>query len=80
MGKMPRNFCQLPKANAHAIVVYFCVYGENKLAHFQEMHWKDTFAQWQKRHMYPDGTERALVLSPPQQDHILCAAWACWHK
>ena len=80
MAKMLRKFCRLTKADANAIVVYFGVYSENRLAEFQEAHWKDTFAQWQKRHTCPDGTERAMVLSPPQQDRIRCAAWACRHK
>lgn len=80
MAKMLRNLCRLTKADAHAIVVYFGVYGENRLAEFQESHWKDTFAQWQKRQMCPDGKERAMVLSPPQQDCIQYAAWACQQK
>ena len=54
MTKMLRRFCQLMKAEAHVIVVYFVVYGENRLAKFQESHWKDTFAQWQKWHVCPD--------------------------
>ena len=45
MVKMQRHFCQLLKANANAIVVYFGTYGKNKLANFQQMHWKDTFSQ-----------------------------------
>lgn len=57
MAKMLRKFCQLTKANANAIVVYFSIYGENRLAKFQESHWKDTFTQWQKRHTCPDGRE-----------------------
>ena len=48
MVKMLRNFCQLTKTNAHAIVVYFGIYSENMLTKFQESHWKDTFIQWQK--------------------------------
>ena len=39
MAKMLRKFCLLTKANANAIVVYFDVYSENKLAKFQEAHW-----------------------------------------
>ena len=57
MAKMLRNFCQILKANAHAIVVYFGIYGENKLANFQETHRKDTFTQWQNCHKCPDGSE-----------------------
>ena len=79
MAKMFVRFCQLSRANARAIVVFFGVSSSNKLADFLEEHWKDTFAQWQKRHPCPDGTERAMVLSPPQQDRIRCAAWACRH-
>lgn len=80
MAKMLKNFCRLTEADAHAIIVFFGMYCEKRLAKFQESHWKDTFAQWQKQHMCPDGTERAMVLSPLQQDRIRCAAWACRHK
>jgi hypothetical protein len=61
-------------------VDYFGVYSEGRLAEFLHDHWKDTFTQWQKRHPNRDGTERAMVLSPPQQDRIKCAAWACRHR
>ena len=66
MAKMFRRFCDLPKHDANAIVVYFGVYSVARLAAFQQDHWKDTFAQWQKRHPNRDGTERAMVLPPPQ--------------
>ena len=79
MAKMFRRFCDLPKRDANAIVVYFGVYSAARLAAFQQDHWKDTFAQWQKRHPNRDGTERAMVLPPPQQDRIRCAAWVCRH-
>ena len=79
MAKMFRHFCDLPKRDANAIVVYFGVYSVARLAAFQQDHWKDTFAQWQKRHPNQDGTERAMVLPPPQQDRIRCAVWACRH-
>ena len=74
MAKMLWKFCRLTKADANAIIVYFRVYSENRLAEFQEAHWKDTFTQWQKRHTCPDGTERAMVLLLPQQDRIQFAA------
>ena len=50
MAKMFRRFCDLPKCDANAIVVYFGVYSVARLTMFQKDHWKDTFAQWQKRH------------------------------
>jgi len=50
MAKMFRRFCDLTKHDAIAIVVYFRVYSVKHLAAFQQDHWKDTFAQWQKRH------------------------------
>ena len=80
MAKMFRRFCDLPKKDANAIVVYFGVCTVKRLAAFQQDHWKDTFIQWQKRHPNRDGTERAMVLSPPQQDRIRCAAWVCHHS
>ena len=80
MAKMFHRFCDLAKRDANAIVVYFGVYSVARLAAFQEDHWKDTFTQWQKRHPNRDGTERAIVLPPPQQDRIRCAAWACHHS
>jgi hypothetical protein len=80
MVKMFRRFCDLTDRDASAIVVYFGVYSESRLAEFLHDHWKDTFTQWQKRHPNQDGTERAMVLSPLQQDHIKCATWACWHR
>ena len=80
MAKMFRRFCDLPKKDANAIVVYFGVCTVKRLATLQEDHWKDTFVQWQKRHPNRDGTERAMVLSLPQQDHIRCAAWVCHHS
>ena len=80
MVKMFRRFCDLSDQDANAIVVYFGVYCEKRLAEFSHDHWKDTFTQWQKRHPNRDGTERAMVLSPPQQDRIKCAAWACRHR
>lgn len=79
MAKMFRRFCDLPKRDANAIVVYFGVYSAVRLAAFHQDHWKDTFTQWQKRHPNRDGSERAMVLPPPQQDRIRCAAWACRH-
>jgi hypothetical protein len=79
MAKMFRRFCDLPAKDAGAIVVYFGVSNVERLAAFKQDHWKDTFAQWQKRHPNRDGSERAMVLSPPQQDRIRCAAWACHH-
>jgi hypothetical protein len=80
MVKMFRRFCDLTDRNASAIVVYFGVYSEGRLAEFLHDHWKDTFTQWQKCHPNRDGTEWAMVLSPPQQDRIKCAAWACQHR
>jgi hypothetical protein len=80
MARMFRRFCDLPKKDAHAIVVYFGVCSVKRLAAFQQDHWKDTFVQWQKRHPNRDGSERAMVLSPPQQDRIRCAAWVCHHS
>ena len=70
MAKMQRKFCPLTKADTNAIVVYFGVYSENRLAEFQEAHWKDTFTQWQKRHTCPDSTKWVMALLLPQQDHI----------
>lgn len=72
IAKMFRTFCQLVIANAHDIVFYFGIYSESKLADFQKMHWKVTFAQLQKRHICADGTKRAMVLFPLQQDCIQC--------
>ena len=66
MAKMFVRFCQILHANARA----FGISSLAKLADFQESHWKDTFTQLQKRHPCPNGTERAMVLSPPQQDGI----------
>jgi hypothetical protein len=80
MAKMFRRFCDLPKKDAHAIVVYFGVCTVKRLAAFQQDHWKDTFVQWKKRHPNRDGSERAMVLLPPQQDRIRCAAWVCHHS
>ena len=80
MAKMFRRFCDLPMKDANAIVVYFGVCTVKRLAAFKQDHWKDTFTQWQKRHPNRDGTERAMVLSPPQQDRIRCAAWVCHHS
>jgi hypothetical protein len=50
MVKMFRRFCDLTDRDASAIVVYFGVYSERRLAEFLHDHWKDTFTQWQKRH------------------------------
>jgi hypothetical protein len=77
MVKMFRRFCDLTDQDTNAIVVYFGVYSEARLAEFLHDHWKDTFTQWQKRYPNRDGTEWMMVLSPPQQDPIRCAAWAC---
>jgi hypothetical protein len=66
MAKMFRHFCDLRKQDANTIGVYFGVYSVTRLAAFQEDHWKDTFAQWQKRHPNRDSTEQAMVLTPPQ--------------
>jgi hypothetical protein len=76
---MFRRLCNLAKRDANTIVVYFGVGSVKRFAAFQQDHWKDTFSQWQKCHPNRDGTERAMVLSPPQQDRIHCAAWACLH-
>jgi hypothetical protein len=73
------RFCDLTEQDANAIVVYFGIYSIARLGAFHKDHWKDTFAQWQKRLPNGDGTERAMVLPPPQQDRIRCAAWACHH-
>ncbi|KAL3786440.1 hypothetical protein HJC23_011021 [Cyclotella cryptica] len=62
MAMMFRRFCDLAKWDANAIVVYFGIYSAPCLAAFQEDHWKDTFAQWQKRHPNRDGTERAMAI------------------
>ena len=45
MVKMFCQFCDLPKQDANAIIVYFGVYSVTRLAAFQQDHWKDTFAQ-----------------------------------
>jgi hypothetical protein len=42
--KMFRWFCDLPKQDANAIVVYFGMYSVARLAAFQQDLWKDTFA------------------------------------
>ena len=73
MARMFVCFCQLSRANARAIIVYFGISSSNKAC------WKDTFTQWQKWHPCPNGTERGMVLLPKQQDHIQCATWACSH-
>ena len=77
MARMLISFCRLSKSSANTIVVYFGVSTMDKLADFHKEHWKDTFVQWQKCHTCPNGSEQALVLSPPQQDRIRCVAWAC---
>jgi hypothetical protein len=77
---MFHQFCDLPKKDVNAIVIYFGVYTVKRLAAFQQDHWKDTFVQVQKRHPNRDGTERAMVLLPRQQDCIRCAAWVCHHR
>jgi hypothetical protein len=79
MAKMFCRFCNLPAKDAGAIVVYFGVCSVERLAAFKQDNWKDTFAQWQKRHPNRDGSDRAMVLLLPQQDRIRCAAWACHH-
>ena len=81
MARMLVSFCCLSKSSANTIVVYFGVSTMDTLADFCEEHWKDTFIQWQKHHTCPDGLERVLVLSQPQQDRIRCVAWACrYHR
>jgi len=57
MAKVFCRFCDLAEQDADAIVVYFGVYSVARLAAFQQDHWKDTFAQWQKRHPNRDSTE-----------------------
>jgi hypothetical protein len=79
MAKMFTHFYILLQRDANAIVVYFGVSSQSKLADFQHKHWNDTFTHWQKCHLNRDGTEHAMVLSPPLQDRITCAAWACRH-
>jgi len=76
MVKMFTKFSDLTDHNASTIVVYFGIYSEGRLAEFLHDHRKDTFTQWQKPHPNREGTEWAMVLSPPQQDCIKCAAWA----
>ncbi len=78
MAKMLSSFCRLSTSSANAIVVYFGMSMMGKLADFLERHWKDTFVQWQKCNICPDGTECVIILSPSQQYKIWCAAWACW--
>ncbi len=77
IARMFMNFCRLSKSSANTIVVYFGVSTMDKLADFPEEHWKDTFVQWQKHHICPNGLERALVLSLLPEDRIRCVAWAC---
>jgi hypothetical protein len=67
MVKMFRRFCDLTDRDANVIVMYFGVYSKARLAEFLHDHWKDTFTQWQKRHPNRDGTEWAMVLSPPSR-------------
>ena len=78
MVTMFRRFCDPAERDLNAIVVYFGMYSVARLSAFHQDHWKDTFAQWQKRHPNRDCTERAMVLPPPQQDRSH-AAWACCH-
>ena len=80
MVKMFRRYCDLTDHDTNAIIMYFGVYSKARLAEFLHGHWKDTFTQWQKRNPNRDGTEWAIVLSPPQQDRIRCPAWACHHR
>ena len=77
MVRIFTSFCCLSKSSANTIVVYFGVSTMNKLANFHEDHGRDTFVHWQKCHTCPSSLEQVLVLSPPQQDRIWCAAWAC---
>jgi hypothetical protein len=76
---MFRRFGDLAEQDANAIVVYLGIYSIARLGAFHQDHWKDTFAQSQKRHPNRDGTELVMVLLVPQQDRIRCAAWACCH-
>ena len=57
MARMLCCFCNLAEQDANAIVVYFSIYSVAHLAAFHQHHWKDTFAQWQKRHPNRDNTE-----------------------
>jgi hypothetical protein len=50
MARMFCQFCDLPIKDANTIVVYFGICNVERLAAFRQDHWKDTFAQWQKRH------------------------------
>ena len=79
MAMMFVHSCKLSCANTRAIIIYFGISSSNKLADFQEAHWKDTLTQWQKWYQCPNGMERVMVLLPPQQDRIHCAVWACRH-
>ena len=45
MVKRFKRFCDLTDCDASAIVVYFGVYSEGRLAEFLHDHWKDTFTQ-----------------------------------
>lgn len=74
MVKMFRRFCDLTVQDANAFVMYFAVHSKACLAEFLHEHWKDTFTQWQKCHPNQDGTKQAMVLLPPQQERICCAA------
>jgi len=56
-AKMFRCFCDLAKQDANAIAVYFGMYSIARLSAFHQDHWKDTFANWQKRHPNQDSTE-----------------------
>jgi hypothetical protein len=79
MARMFRNFCMLNEHDAHALVVYFQIWNETILAEFRQEHWKDTFSQWMSKHPNKDGSERKMIISPPQQDRIKCAAWTFHH-
>ena len=57
MAKMFCHFCDLAERDANAIVVYFGIYSIACLGAFHQDHWKDTFAQWQKRLLNREGTE-----------------------
>jgi len=46
VAKILVHFCKLLQLDANAIVVYFYVSSQKKLADFQNEHWKDTFTQW----------------------------------
>eukprot|EP00956_Cyclotella_meneghiniana_P030909 scaffold79445_cov48-Cyclotella_meneghiniana.AAC.4 len=84
VARMLMSFCKLPpedaNANANAIVCYFRVDSMDALADFRAEYWDKTISMWTKPHFNKDGTKRSMIILPPTEARIKCAAWACRHQ